>query len=275
MVETKLPGYINNISRYLISSDACGLILHTSDEQSPYSDFDFFVVYRGIRGRNRFVREGKKHVERLCDIMPARLILNWINPYGGVNSLFDVEGETVKIDISAETLQSIQGSNGILKSPLMYDATGRLGNILGAEKEDCLKRNFYTPPNELQSLLEQYFGYNWNALSKLWRGDYRLVAFELIPAYLGIIARLEHACNGRINTNFYNSDRNMRPETVKRLDAVDIRPQFDPLISTHEKLQSLFHDLGMEVARKHHLLYPEEAERLFLAELDKLKGQKG
>lgn len=274
MTEVPLPEYINNISEYLITTGACGLILHTSDEQSPYSDFDFFVVYNGMRGRNRFIREGKKHVERLGEVMPARLILNWINPYGGVNSLFDVVGKVVKVDISPNTLQSIQGSNGILKSTLVYDATGKLDDVLGAGKEDCLKRNFYTPPKKLQSLLEEYYGYNWNALSKLWRGDYRLVAFELVPAYLSIIARIEHACNGRINTNFYNSDKNMRPETVRRLDEVDIRPQFGPLISTHEKLQSLFHDLGTEVAAKHHLLFPDEAERLFLAELDKLKTQK-
>ncbi len=269
------PEYIGHISDYLIATGACGLILHTSDEQSPYSDFDFFVVYNGLRGRNRFVRDGKKHVERLGEVMPARLILNWVNPYGGVNSLFDVEGEVVKVDISAETLQSIQGSNGILKSTLVYDATGKLDSVLGARKEDCLKRNFYTPPKKLQSLLEEYYGYNWNALSKLWRGDYRLVAFELVPVYLSIIARLEHASNGRINTNFYNSDRNMRSETTRRLDEIDIRPQLGALVSTHEKLQLLFHDLGTQVAAKHHLVFPDEAEKLFLAELDKLKLQKG
>lgn len=275
MNKAATPEYIDHINEYLITTGACGLILHTSDEQSPYSDFDFFPVYRDVRGRNRFVREGKKHVEHLSEVMPSHLILNWINPYGGVNSLFDVEGETVKVDISPETLQSIQGSNGILKSTLVYDTTGKLGDVLGARKESYLERNFYTPPKRLQSLLEEYYGYNWNALSKLSRGDYRLVAFELVPAYLGIIARLEHACNGRINTNFYNSDKNMRPETARRLDEVDMRPQFGTLVSTHEKLQSLFHDLGTEVARKYHLIFPDEAEALFLAELDKLKTQKG
>lgn len=274
MHKAATPEYIGHISEYLITTGACGLILHTSEEQSPYSDYDFFVVFKGIRGRNRFVRKGKEHVEHLSEVMPARLILNWINPYGGVNSLFGVGDEVVKIDICPETLRSIQRSNGILKSTLVYDTTRKLGDLLGAGKEDCLKRNFYTPPNRLQSLLEEYYGYNWNALSKLWRGDYRLVAFELVPAYLDIIARLEHACNGRINTNYHNSDRNMRPETARRLDDIDIRPQFGALISTHEKLQALFHDLGTEVASKHHLLYPEEVERLFLEELGKLKERK-
>lgn len=274
MIEAPLPTYVNNINKYMRTTGACGLILHTSEEQSPYSDYDFFPVYRRIRERNAFVRRGKEHVANLGEVMPARLILNWINPYGGVNSLFDARGEIVKIDISPETLQSIQRSNGILKSRLVYDDTGKLGDILGVKKDDCLKRNFYTSPTDTQSLLEQFYGYYWNALSKLWRGDYRLVAFEFIPAYLGIIAKLEHACNGKLNTNFYKSGENMRPETTKRLDDLDLRPQRGALLSTLEMLQSLFHDLGMEVANKDHLLYPEEAERLVLAEMDNLKKQK-
>lgn len=118
---------------------------------------------------------------------------------------------------------------------------------MGVKKENVLKRNFYTSSAGLQSLLEQYYGYNWNALSKLWKGDYRLVAFEFIPIYLSIIARLEHACNGRINTNYYKSNENMRAETTTRLDDIDIHPQLGSLISTLEKLQTLFHDLGVEM----------------------------
>lgn len=266
--------YINNISEYTKATGACGLLLHTSEVQSPYSDFDFSIVFRRVRERNEFVHKGKEHVENIGEVMPARLILNWINPYGGVNSLFEIEGEVVKIDISSETLQSVQGSSGILNSRLVYDDTGKLKDFLGVRKE-TLKRNFYTRPTELQSLLEQYYGYYWNALSKLWKGDYRLVAFEFIPAYLTIIAKLEHACNDNINTNYYNSDENMRLETTRKLDDIDIRPQLGSLISTLEKLQSLFHDLGVEVADKNHLLYPEEAEKLVLGELDNLKDLKG
>ncbi len=274
MNKAELPKYINHISEYIKTTGACGLILHTSEVQSPYSDFDFSVVYRRVRERNGFVRRGKEHADNLGRVMPARLILNWINPYGGVNSLFEIGDEVVKIDISSETLQSVQGASGILNSRLVYDDTGKLGDFLGVKKE-VLKRNFYTPPTELQSLLEQYYGYHWNALSKLWKGDYRLVAFEFIPAYLNIIARIEHACNGNPNTNYYNSDENMRPETARRLDDIDIRPQFGALISTLEKLQSIFHDLGVEVANQNQLVYPEEAEKLVLGELGNLKTLKG
>ncbi len=102
-----------------------------------------------------------------------------------------------------------------------------------------------------------------------------MVAFEFIPAYLNIIARLEHASNGNINTNFYDSGGNMRPETTRRLDDIDIQPHFKPLVSTLEKLQSLFHDIGVEVANKNQLDYPKEAEMFVLRELGNLKTLKG
>lgn len=66
----------------------------------------------------------------------------------------------------------------------------------------------------------------------------------------------------------------MREETTKRLDEVSIMPHFGALISTLEELQALFHDLGTEVASRYKLVYPEEAEQLFVAELDNLKKLK-
>ncbi len=152
MTEAEVPEYINNVGEYLKTTGACGLLLHTSQEQSPYSDFDFSVVFRRVRERNRFVRRGKEHTDNISGVMQARLILNWINPYGGVNSMFEVGDDVVKIDINSETLQSIQRKNGILNSTVVYDDTGKLGEFLESKKE-AIKRNFYSPTTDLQSLL--------------------------------------------------------------------------------------------------------------------------
>ena len=87
-----------------------------------------------------------------------------------------------------------------------------------------------------------------------------------------MLAQLEHASNGSVSTNYFNSNNTMRPETVRKLDDIEIRPQRGVLIVTLEKLQALFHDLGTEVADKNNLVYPEEMEVLFLQELRRLGG---
>ncbi len=271
MSKPETPEFIDNISNYLKNTSASGLLLHTSEQSSPYSDFDFYLVFSSVPKRKRFVRQGKDHAYNLGKAMPARLVLNCTTT-NGVFSMFEHQDEVVKIDINTETMRSVQESSGILSSRVIFDDTGRLRDYLGVRKDDLLKRNFYTPATELQSLLEQYYAFNWNALSKIWKEDYRLVAFELIPMYLRMIAKLEHACNDRVNTNYFNSNENMRPVTTRKLDDIDIRPERGALISTLKKLQSLFHDLGVEVADKNHLLYPEEAERLFVQQLGNIRG---
>lgn len=274
MVEIAIPEYIENVGNYLKTTNASGLLLHTSGQPSPYSDFDFYIVFSHLREKERFVRQAKEHAGNIGEAMPARLVLNWTTSFGGVSSLYIAQDEVVKVDINTETQRSIRRSNGILSSKVIFDHTGRLKDYLGAKKDNLLGKHFYSPATELQVLLEQYYGFSWNALSKIWKEDYRLVAFEMIPIYLGMIAKLEHACNGRINTNYFNSDGNMRPDTNIRLDDIEIRPQRDVLISTLEKLQALFHDLGVEVADKNQLCYPEEAERLFVQELRRLRDLK-
>lgn len=266
------PDYIANIGRYLrTATGASGLLLHSSENPSPYSDTDFYLVFKGIPEKSRFTRQGKAHAQNIEDVIPGRLVLDWSTPFGLVGALYKTPDRVVKIDINSETMRSVQKSSGVLGSTVVFDETGRLDGFLGEKKDDLLRRNFYTPVVELQLILEQYYGFNWNALSKIWKGDYRLVAFEFVPNYLKLLAQLEHACNDRISRNYFNSNESMRPQTTRKLDEIEIRPQRRALIATIEKLQALFHDLGMEVAEKNSLVYPEEAEKLFLQELSGLK----
>ena len=270
MNKTEIPEFIDNVNNYLRSTAATGLLLHTSEQLSPYSDFDYYLVFANAREGREFVRQGKEHASNVGKVMPARLVVNCTTA-NGVFSLFMSQDEVVKIDINTETMRTVQRSSGILSSGVIFDNTGRLSDYLGDEKQGLLKRYFYTPPTELQAILEQYYCFNWNALSKISKEEYRLVAFELIPIYLRMIARLENACNDRANTNFFDSN-NMRPETKNRLDEIEIRPQRGTLISTLEKLQSLFRDLGIEVADRYQLFYPEEVEELFVEQLRVLRG---
>lgn len=122
MSELTPSEYINNIGEYMKTTGASGLLLHTSEEESPYSDYDFYIVFRRQRERIGFVQRGKEHVQNIGNVMPARLVLNWINPYGGVNSIFDVGGEVIKIDIGCETMKSVQRSSGILNSRIVKDS---------------------------------------------------------------------------------------------------------------------------------------------------------
>src|SRR5438874_2498732 len=83
MAETTIPEFIDNISGYLKTTNASGLLLHTSRQPSPYSDFDFYIVFDSIQDKKGFVRRGKEHAQNVGEVMPARLVLNWATP-GGV-----------------------------------------------------------------------------------------------------------------------------------------------------------------------------------------------
>ena len=272
MIEAIVPDYIHNIANYLETTEANGLLLHSTDQPTPYSDFDFYLVFNRLKEKRQFVGNAKVHALNMSEVMPGRLIQYWTTSFGGVATLYEHSDGVVKVDINTETTRTIQKSYGILGSEVVFDRTGNLDSYLGRRKNNIIERNFYTPRAGLQDILEQYYGFNWNALSKIWKEDYRLVAFEMIPTYLGMIARLEHAANGQISTNYFDSSNSMRPETTSALDEVEIRPERDALIAVLQKLQVLFHDIGIEVAQKNQLTYPDEAENLFIEELRKLKG---
>lgn len=272
MAEIELPEHILRMNRYLQTTDASGLLIHTSENPSPYSDYDLYLIFRRQAERAKFMTAANIHAQNIADVMPARLVVNWTTTFGGASSMYQHNGEVVKVDINTETQRSIKRSSAIFGSQVVFDQSGKLEDFLGAKKDKALHDNFYSPTADIQIVLNQYFGFNWNALSKIWKGDYRLVAFEMIPNYLKMIAQLEHACNNRPNRTLFNTAETMRPETVLKLDDIKIEAERGALLATLEKLQSLFRDLGTELSEREEITYPEEADKVFTDGLKRLKA---
>jgi hypothetical protein len=234
---------------------------------SPFFDLDMYLVAK--QETISEIYEQRRTV--FSKIGPILTV--WGNKFSesniSINVVFDFETDPLKIDINTKLQEKLKPSYKFKTINILYDPL----NIIKKIQEDSinLEPNYgQIDPKDLQLKIDQFYGWGFNTLSKIYKQDYESVIFEHYTDYLErIILPIYFTLEDKPCEGFYNAQTRINRELLENIRQLDLGFNKEQQIRGLLKIVEIFKTLANKACEKYLLIYPEKAEKVFKEQLAK------
>lgn len=248
--------------------DILAFYVKNPKEVSPFSDIDCYVVIEKKDMKNLY-SERKKVLNSVGNTLTI-----WGNKFGdgkfSVNAVFKVGENPLKVDINTKFPQDIKPSYKLKETEILFDTDDLVLNA--KTKSSGLSQDLKIgeiDKEELQLKIDQFYGWLYNTLSKIYKGYFESVVFEHLPEYLNsTIIPLYFAYEQKKSEGFYKAGERIDGDFLSKIKELQLNFNQKDLVEDLFKIIKMFQFVAGRVCVKYGLEYPRKAEEVALREIE-------